>query len=297
VAWASGLLLLGSLLAAVGALVNLARARRQRYFQLRRGATLWGWRLVFYCLIMLVGAGVVSLFGQSAIEMFVPPTLTLTPSPTPTPTVPTPTPTLTPSITPTPSITLTPSHTLPPSETPTPTLTPFPVLPLAFITPPGTVTVTPLPNAVAANLRFARRSDCTVPLGLDVFDALPKPIYAHFEYDNWTRGAQWSGVWYQDAEVFFVETHIWDGSTGGCGFTNYDNGGQPWPVGGYEVQVFIGQTWLLSGRFTIVPAPTPTPTRTPRPTATLTVTRTPRPTRTATLTRTPRPTATATVTP
>jgi hypothetical protein len=297
VAWATGLLLLGSLLAAVGALANLSRARQQRYFQLRRGVMLWGWRLVFYSVVLLIGVGLMAFFGKPAIEMVVPATLTFTPSPTPTSTVPTLTPTLSATISSTPSITLTPSQTLPPSATPTPTPTSFPVLPGPYITPLGTAAVTPLPNAVAANLRFSRRSDCTVPLGLDVFDSTPKQIYAHFEYDNWTRGAQWSGVWYREGEVFFVETHIWDGSTGGCGFTNYANDGRPWPVGAYDVQVFIGQTWLLSGSFDIVPAPTSTPTRTPRPTATPSVTRTPRPTTAPTRTRTPRPTATATVTP
>lgn len=84
-------------------------------------------------------------------------------------------------------------------------------------------------------------------------------IFAHFYYDNWLRGVQWSGVWYHNRQLLFVETLIWEDSTGGCGFTNYDNQGQPWPVGDYEVQIFIGERWLLSGGFSVNATATPTP--------------------------------------
>jgi hypothetical protein len=175
------------------------------------------------------------------------------------------------------------------------------------------VTVTPPAEAVAGNIRFSRRDNCRVEGSLEYFDQLPKTIYAHFDYDNWLPGVQWSGVWVRDGEPLYVETHIWDGSTGGCGFTNYDNGKLWWPEGTYEVQIFIGERWLVSRPFFVVaatPSPTFTPipptrtatsTRTPRPTATDTptasATRTPRPTWTPTSTRTPRPTWTSSPTP
>ncbi|MBF8286108.1 MAG: hypothetical protein HW378_5023, partial [Anaerolineales bacterium] len=80
------------------------------------------------------------------------------------------------------------------------------------------MTVTPPAEAVAGNIRFSRRDNCRVEGSLEYFDQLPKTIYAHFDYDNWLPGVQWSGVWVRDGEPLYVETHIWDGSTGGCGF-------------------------------------------------------------------------------
>jgi hypothetical protein len=125
----------------------------------------------------------------------------------------------------------------------------------------------------------------------------------------------------RDDEVIYVETSMWDGSTGGCGYTDFDFNRNWWPQGDYEVRIFVGDRWLASGQFVVrqsSPTPSATPTRTPvtpsltppptatrtpvPPTATATpsVTRTPvTPTLTATATAsrtsvTPTPTATAT---
>ena len=305
IAWAAGLLLLGFGLAAASGAVILSRARRLPYFQLRRQAILRGWWLLLLAAALLVAAGVVMGFGRRTVELFVPPTPTPTPSFTPTATLPPASVTPVPTLTAPPSATLPPTETLPPSPMPPATLSPTPALPLAFITPPGTVTVTPPANAVAAHMRFSLRNNCADLRSVDEFDSRPKKIYAHFDYDNWAPGAQWSGVWYRGGAVVFVETHIWDGSTGGCGFSNFDTNGRPWPEGTYEVQIFIGQAWLLSKQFHVVPTPptataTPTPTRTPRPTATVTRTPTRRPptaTLTPSATRTPTRTASPTATP
>jgi len=252
VIWASQLLLVGCGLAIVGGLLILARARRSPYHQLRRQALVRGWRLLFFGAGLLVMAGLMKPVGLPMLEGMVPstPTLRVSPSPTHSPTF-----TLTPSSTPSPS----PGPTLSSTPTPLPTLSLTPALPLLFITPPGTVTVTPLPEAVAANLRFSLRDDCTVAGSRERFDAKPMKIFAHFYYDNWSRGVQWSGVWYHNGQLLFVETLIWEDSTGGCGFTNYENQGQPWPAGDYEVQIFIGDRWLLSGRFAVSAIAAPTP--------------------------------------
>src|SRR5574341_153931 len=313
--WAAALLLLGGVLASVSGALTLAGARRRPYFQLRRQSLVRGWRLLVWGVGLLIAAGLVFAFGRRGVEALVPPTLPPTASPPPT---------LTPPATPTPTITLAPSQTSPSTEThtptptftpedaATPTISPTPALPQALVTPVGTVTVTPPAEAVAGNIRFSRRDNCRVVGSLEYFDQLPKTIYAHFDYDNWLPGAQWSGVWLRNGEPIYVEPHIWDGSTGGCGFTNYDNGKLWWPEGTYEVQIFIGERWLASRLFFVVlatPSPTftpipptwtPTSTRTPRPTATDPPTRTPRPPRpptaTASATRTPRPTITPTST-
>lgn len=310
VAWITWLLLLGFGLAALAGLKALLGARRLRFFQVRRESVVRGWSLLLVSLAFLLGSGLAYGFGTPLISLAVPPTATPSASPTATATLPPPTLTAsaTPSATSTPTETAGPSPT--PTDTATPTLTPTPALPEAFVTPILTATVTPPPEAVALDLRFSARENCLVAASTPYFDQLPKRIYAHFYYDNWLPGVQWSGVWLKDGEVFYVETSLWDGSTGGCGFTDYDNAGQWWPEGEYEVQIFIGSRWLVSNRFQVVrstPTPTFTATRTPRtPTLTPTVTdtpqpsptRTPAPTATLTPTRTPRtPTVTPSVTP
>jgi hypothetical protein len=254
VAWASQLLLVGCGLATVGGLLILARARRARYHSLRRRALVRGWRLLFFGVGLLVVAGLLEPVSRPLLKWMAPPTPTLTALPPPTST-----PTFTPAPSSTPSPSPSPGPTLSPAPTRLPTLSPTPALPRLFITPPGTVTVTPLPEAVAANLRFSLRDDCMVAVSRDRFDSKPMKIFAHFYYDNWLRGVQWSGVWYHNDRLLFVETLLWEDSTGGCGFTNYDNQGRPWPAGDYEIQIFIGDRWLLSGRFAVSALATPTP--------------------------------------
>ncbi len=316
VAWAAGLLLLGGGLAAAGGAFAIARARRLPYFQLRRQSLLRGWRLVLIGGGLLIAAGLVFGLGRRAVQVVIPPTpiptASLTPTLTPIPptAAATSTITLTPSDTLSPAPTSSPTLTLTPSDTSTSTASPSPALPLALITPPGTLTVTPPAEAVASNIRFSLRNNCEVQGSRAYFDQVPKTIYAHFYYDNWLPGVEWSGVWYRDGVPIFAETRIWDGSTGGCGFTDYDNTKLWWPQGTYEVRIFVGERWLASNQFIVVlatpsptftpspPTRTPTSTRTPRPTATTTPTRTPRPpTATASATRTPRPTITLTSTP
>jgi hypothetical protein len=261
------------MLAVLGGISLLARAQRTHLFQPRREALQQGWRFIFLSVILLLGAGALLAVGGRAVAWVNPPTLTLTAS-------------LTPSITPSPSATASltqpPTSTPPPrdtdtpgptptaSDTPTPTQSSTPVLPLALLTlPPGPLTVTPPPEAVAADVRFSVRDNCTVQTSAAYFDQIPKTIYAHFYYNNWLTGALWSGVWLREGQVIFVETRLWDGSTGGCGFSDYDNAKLWWPEGNYEVQIFIGERWLASNRFVIVrstPTPTPTNTRTPRTT-------------------------------
>src|SRR3990172_3945439 len=200
-AWAAALLLLGGVLAVAGGALTLAGARKRPYFQLRRQSLVRGWRLLMWGVGLLVAAGLVFAFGRRGVEVLVPPTLAPTASPTPTltpPATPTPTLTLTPSQTSPSTETLTPAPTFTPEDTTTPTISPTPALPRALVTPPGTVTVTPPAEAVAGNIRFSRRDNCRVEGSLEYFDQLPKTIYAHFDYDNWLPGAQWSGGWVGD---------------------------------------------------------------------------------------------------
>jgi hypothetical protein len=259
VAWAAGVLGLGgAVLILVGARA-ISESRRKAYFRLRRQRILLGWREVVLGAGLLITSGVIALMGRPAVEVFVPPTATPPPSLTPTAT---PTITRTPTISPIPSQTPVPSNTLPPSETPPATITPTPTapsLPLALITPPGAATVTPPAGAVIGNLRMSVINECGNTRGnSDTFDARPRTLYALFDYNDWLPGAQWSSVWVFNGRVVHTETLLWDGSTGGCGYAEYDNGGQAWAEGTHEVQLFIGARWLGSAQF-VITSITPTP--------------------------------------
>lgn len=299
VGWITWLLLLGFGITAVAGLVTLARSRRMRYFQVRRDAVMRGWQHLLVSVALLIASGFVAGLGTPLLRLAVPATHTALPPSATQPSA-TPRPSNTPSASPTATHTPGPSPTS--TATGTATVSPTPVLPVAFITPIVSATVTPPAEAIAAEMRFTQRDDCTTTNSSGFFDQLPKTIYAHFFYNNWLPGVQWSGVWLRDGEVVFVETNLWDGSTGGCGFSDFDNAKNWWPEGHYEVQIFVGDRWLVSGTFEVVrstPTSTITPTRTDVPTATPSVTRTPRPatpTLTQTATRGPSPTRTPTPT-
>lgn len=297
VAWVTWLLFLGAGLTALAGLLTLGGARRMRYFQVRREAVLQGWGRLVASLILFIAALMAMGFGAPALRLALPATPTRAPSPTARASPVAPGLTAAAQAAATQPETATSTNSPGPSPTttnsPTPTTSPTPALPSAFITPILTATVTPPPQASAVNVRFALKDDCTVPTSQGFFDQTPKQIFAHFYYDSWLPGVQWSGVWLRDGVVVFSETHLWDGSTGGCGYSNYDNGKNWWSEGNYEVQIFVGSRWLVSGQFQV--------TRT-APTATTTATRTPLPP-SATLSPTVSPTArdtqapTATLTP
>jgi hypothetical protein len=127
-------------------------------------------------------------------------------------------------------------------------------------------------------------------------------MYAIFSYDQMVDGSQWSALWYRGDELVHFETIPWNGGSGGLGFSDWEPEPHEWLVGEYEVQIFAGLTWKISGVFTVtgdpptpIPSATPTPTNTP--TNTLTPTRTPWPTATPVPTATPRPTRTPYISP
>jgi type VI secretion system secreted protein VgrG len=316
VLWITLLLLAGFALAMLSGTLALSRARRMRYFQVRRDAVLRGWQLVFAGFGLLLAAGLAFTMGVPLMSLAIPPTPTVPPTFTASPTdiPPTFTATIQPSATRTGTATEGPSPT--PTASDTPTVSPTPVLPEAFITPVLTATVTPPALAVAGDVRISLRDNCATTTSETFLDQLPKTIFAHFYYDSWLPGVQWSGVWLRDGEVVHVETALWDGSTGGCGFSDWDNDKNWWPPGAYEVQIFVGSRWLASGLFQIggaspsatleattaatTAANTPAVSATASPTAAPTLTASATPSRTLpapTGTATPRPTRTATATP
>lgn len=259
------LLMGGGLLAllAGGALLNRAgRQARHSYVRLRRQTILRAWRYLLWGFGLLSAAGLVFSFGEGVLHAVNggAPSVTLE---TPAAGV-----TAPPAVTPASASAVTATPPPPATASPTsgPTVTPnlTPVLPQAQITPPkGTLTVTPPAAAVVANLRVSRLNDCASPNGAaENFTTAPKPLYALFDYDSWLPGMTWTSVWRRAGEVVHTETLLWDGSTGGCGFANFDNAGRPWAEGAYTVQIFVGDTWLGTAAFTIFDK-TPPPTATP----------------------------------
>jgi hypothetical protein len=99
-------------------------------------------------------------------------------------------------------------------------------------------------------------------------------LYAQFTYDKMTPKAQWSALWYFGNQLVHYETNPWDGGTGGVGYTDWNPDPSMWLTGEYEIQIFVGESWKTSGRFTVegqppTAAPSATPTFTPTSTRTL----------------------------
>jgi len=184
-----------------------------------------------------------------------------------------------PTITPTPSV----------SDTPTITSTPHVPLVIENL---FTSTTTPNPAAVFSPLQFATSLNKDF-LPIDPGTVFQNPVghlYAQFTYDKMTPGAQWSALWYYGNELVFYETNPWDGGTGGIGYTDWNPEPFLWLAGEYEVQIFVGNSWKTSGRFTVEgQPPTAVPSATPSPTLTPTRTLLPSDTRMPSQTPTPRP--------
>ena len=275
-------------------ITSIRSARHLPFFRMRRDRMIRGWRLLMMAMILIILAVFLNSQIEPTIYRFFPPTATVTLTPTMT---------VSPTITITPSITLTPTISPSPEITDTPTITPTPFVPLAIETRFES-TITPNPDAVFSELSFTDGLDALYrPLNPgEVFQNPIEHMYAVFSYDGMINGSQWTALWYRDGELVHFETLPWDGDTGGLGYTDWEPSPDVWLPGEYEVQIFIGLIWKISGRFIVegdppTPVPSLTPTLTPTQTNTPTPTRTPRPTQTPTPSLTPRPSRTYTPVP
>ena len=275
-------------------IVSIRSARRMPFFRMRRERMVRGWRLLGWAVFLGLLAFLLNSQAERLIYSFYPPTVT---------------PSLTPTITLTPTISLTPTITLTPSITPTPAVS---NTPSASVTPrvPLAVevlfesTTTPNPAAIFSDLVFSDGLDEQYrPLKPgDVFQNPVSHMYAIFSYDGMVPGSQWTALWYRNNELVRYETIPWNGGSGGLGYTDWAPEPSEWYSGTYEVQIFVGSEWKVSGRFLVqgIPPtarPSPTPTFTLTPTRTQTPTRTPRPTSTPWPTATTRPSATPYISP
>jgi hypothetical protein len=268
-------------------ILSIRKARQLPFFRMRRDTMMRGWRLLVWAVLWAIIAILLNSKAEPFIYSYYPPTATAT---------------LTPTITLSPTISLTPTRTLSPtvsltsavSHTPTVTITPF--MPKEVETLFQS-TITPNAEAVFSKLTFT-----------DGLDSLYRPLkpgqnflnpiahmYAVFSYDRMVVGSQWTALWYRDNELVHYETIPWNGGSGGLGYTDWAPDPSAWLPGIYEVQLFIGTIWKVSGQFTIegeppTPRPSPTSTSSYTPTRTNTPSRTPRPTATPIPSPTPKPT-------
>jgi len=250
---------------------SIRTARRLRFFRMRRDRMVRGWRLIFTAILMIPIAILLNSRVEPMVYTFFPPTVTVTLTPTTT---------LTPTISQTPTISLTPTITLTPLVSNTPTITPTPFIPLA-VESRFESTVTPNPEAAFSRLMFTDGLDALYrPLKEGtIFQNPIEHMYAVFSYDGMIKGSQWTALWYRNGELVHFETLPWDGETGGLGYTDWQPQPEEWFTGIYEVQIFVGMDWKVSGTFTVEGEP-PTPAPTSTPTATPTASRTPTPTKT-----------------
>ena len=286
---AIGLAIIGILLAFWAGIRALRKGRTLKFFRMRRDHMVRGWRLLFTSVFLLFLAVFLYFYGFKIIDTIIEPTPTWTLTPTVT---------LTPTITQTPTISLTPTITPTPAVTDTPTASATPHIPLA-VESQFESTITPNPESIISPLVFAKGIDeeyNPVDPGT-VFKNPVGHLYAIFTYNNMENGSQWTALWYRNSsELVHYETKPWDGGYGGYGNTDWNPPHEDWLPGEYEVQIFVGQRWIVSGPFTVEgEAPTPMPSSTP--TRTPTSSQTPAPSRTPTQTRTPTPTRTSTHTP
>jgi hypothetical protein len=241
----------GMLLAILGGWSQIQSARKLPYFTLRRERTTQGWRWILLGVILGI-LGLSSIFmGNRIAYMIVPPTPSITPTRTQT---------LTPTITPLPSITATASITPTPTISPTPTITPTPALP-EEVEILLRESITPNPEAIFSPIQVALLlGGYNQPLGTrEEFELPLTKLYGTFTYENLQDGVRWTALWLRGDEVVCIETQLWDGGTGGYGYTECEV--EVWQPGSYEIRMFFGKTWKNSVQFMILSG-TPTPVST-----------------------------------
>ena len=260
---------------------HILKSRQIPFYKKRHDRMLRGWRLILAAAILIPLSWVILNFSEPVVYQFISPSPTVTQTPT---------------VTITPSITLTPTITLTSTITETPSITSTPSMP-ETIEDEFTAEVTPSPDALFSPLQFSRRIDedwQPIDPALE-FENPVGQLFGTFSYNNMTNGTQWSALWFWEGELVYYESSPWEGGSGGYGYTDWDPPSDQWQPGFYEVQIFVGTEWKVSGFFTVTGEP-PTPTITTSPTQTLIPSKTPTPSRTPTQTLTATPTRTITPT-
>lgn len=243
--WLVGAGVVSIVLALIVTIRAYLQVRRAEYYVVREEARRTALRatLVLFLLVLLTILLSIAPRQASAPE----PTATPTPgqTPTPTPTRAAPTPTATPS--PTPRATAT--------EPFIPTSTPQAKLPAAF--------TSPLPSAVPppadARLEFWTFAQDVSESGQPLEPATQFPagierIYLFFRYDGLLPNVPWTTAWYRSGELIGGGTKLWRAEKpvgARYEFLEFSGG---YPVGDYEVQVWLGDRLQIRITFSVVSA-------------------------------------------
>ncbi len=251
----------------LSALRTLQSVKKIQFFRIRRETTGQGWLVMFISFLMLLFTILLGTYAEPIIYTYLPPTATIPPTATNT---------LTPTTSLTPTISITPTITNTPSETSTPGIPP--TIEAGFL-----AQLAPNPDAVFSPLRFSRRIDNTnQPVTpLIEFKNPVGHLYATFSFDKMLDGSQWTALWYCNGALVYFETLVWEGGSGGYGYSDWNPADEYWQPGEYEVQLFAGNQWKRSGTFTVIgfpetrtstPYPSKTSTQTPTHSYTISVT-------------------------
>ncbi|KAF0112142.1 MAG: hypothetical protein FD147_409 [Chloroflexi bacterium] len=249
------------------ALKSISTGKHLEFYRKRQELIEQGWRLMLLAFVLAIGGFIFFRFGEPIAYHYFPPSPTVSRTPTIT---------ITPTITLTPSQTFTPTITLTLAQTYTPAIPG--IVQKAIKTPVGVDT-----KAVFSVVQFSTLTKGGVVINTsDTFTLPITQMYGGYSYDKMVTGVQWSAVWFYEGTIICFETTVWNFPPGGYGYTDACNKQltpDQWKPGEYEVQIFVGQTWKNSGRFTvfgnqqnITPSPSasspaflPAVTQTPKP--------------------------------
>jgi len=232
-----GLLAIFAVISIFMAVKSIKAGHKLMFYQKRQLLIYHGWRLVLLALGLLLSGFLIFRFGEPLVYRYFPPSPTITLTPTIT---------ITPTVTNTPSMTYTPTITLTLSQTYTPALPDF--IQATIQTPVG-----PDTSAIFSPLSFSDTTeDGVVTESLTEFDLPVSTLFGGFSYDRMAVGVQWTAVWLYGEEIICSETKAWDYAPGGYGYTDCTRPVEAWLPGVYEVRIFVGQTWKVSGTFRIL---------------------------------------------
>jgi len=222
------------------AIKSLGAASRLEFYRKRQDLMEHGWRMILLAFLLAGGGFVFYRFGEPIVYQYFPPSPTITRTPT---------------ITTTPTITLTLMNTLTPTITLTLAQTYTPVLPGVV----QTQIMTPVDSETESQfspVQFSTQTKDDVVINTtDTFTLPIDQLFGGYTFDKMTVGVQWTAVWLHEGDVMCFETKVWNWGPGGSGYTdacNTELSPAQWLPGDWEVQIFVGQTWKSSGRFTIL---------------------------------------------
>ncbi len=232
-----GLLGIAAIISLVMAVKSIKAGHKLLFYQKRQSLVYHGWRLVLLGFGLLLAGFIIFRFGEPVVYRYFPPSPTITLTPTIT---------ITPTVTNTPSMTYTPTITLTLSQTYTPALPEF--IQATIQTPVG-----PDASAIFSPLSFSDTTeDGVVVESITEFELPVSTLFGGFSYDRMAAGVQWTSVWLFGEETICSETKAWDYAPGGYGYTDCTRPVEDWLPGIYEVRIFVGQTWKVSGTFRIL---------------------------------------------